>query len=288
VVPTNKIDVVIPYHSKDSDILEMCISGCVSNIYNLGNIYIVTKTKDLNFANFSNIYLINENELFTDGLSKRYIESRLHAECPGLVRRAGWLFQQLIKMGCSYAIAGLTEHYLVVDADVVFLKKIDFFREGRILVAKSDEFFRPYFDCYEKLLGESPDDRYSFVAHHMLISKTIMLELLDGLGKKFGKKWYDVIIENAHCGGGLVFSEYETYGHYLANRYQQSFLLRRLRNVQSFKIRYLLLILFNLADYVTFHDYKKPQNNPKTDPVKYKLFIGLVKYKLRKQKTKCV
>lgn len=279
--PDQKIDVVIPYHSKDGDVIDMCIAGCINNVSNVGTIYVVTNDPD---RIFTSVRLIDENRLFEDGLSKKYLESRLSAKYPQLVCRSGWLFQQFIKMGCSYAISDLADYYLVVDADVVFLKKINFFESGRMLLTKSEEYHEPYFDCCERLFGKPIDREHAFVAHHMLICKSIMLELLQIIEKRFNMTWYDAIIENIDEENASMFSEYETYGHYLENQYPEMFTIRRLANAQRFKKRYLLKILLNQVDYATIHNYKKPENNPKTNAQIYKLFVGLVERRVRRQK----
>ncbi len=281
-VCNSKIDVIIPYHCKDSDILELCLAGCITNVRDLGRIYIVTENTDLTF---DDIEIVDEANLFDDGLTKNYVEAELRTECPEFLRRSGWLFQQFIKMGCSYAITNLSDYYLVVDADVVFLRRVCFFHNERMLLAKSDEFHQPYFDFYEKLLGESANSKTSFVAHHMLICKSIMLELLHNIERRFNKSWYDAIISNINGDNTLMLSEYETYGHYLENHYPEKLIVRRLRNIQRFKMRSLLKILLNQADYVTIHNYKKPENNPKTNPRIYRLFLNLVRSKVQKQKT---
>lgn len=253
-----KIDVVIPYHGKDSKIIELCIQGCINNIENLGKIYIITSNTDLELHN---IKLINEDKIFKDGLSKRYIELRWLVEYAVLAHRTGWLFQQFIKMGCSYAIPDLTDYYLVVDSDVVFLKKIDFFDNDIMLLTKTKEFHLPYFECYQKLLGESPNRQSSFVAHHMLISKVLMLELLDEIEKKFKKKWYDAILDNMDYKQASPFSEYETYGHYLQNHHADKFTTREPAWAQKLNFLCALAILFNRIDYFVFHNYKKTSKN---------------------------
>lgn len=277
----NSIDVVIPYHSKDSDIIGMCIDGCIKNVPNLDNIYVITNDTDFSSNNFQ---LINENKLFEDQLSKKHIESVLRAKQPGLLHRSGWIFQQFIKMGSSYAIPNLKEHYLVVDADVIFLKKVLFLKKGRMLLAKTKEYHQPHFNCCEKLLGEPVNHNHIFVAHHMLVRKSIMLELLHNIESRFNKTWYDAILDNINIDGeqGSMIAEYELYGHYLENNYPEQLAIRKLRYVQRFKRRYLLPILLNQVYYVAIHSYKKPENNPKTDPDKYNLLLKLIRKKLKK------
>jgi hypothetical protein len=83
---SDKIDVVIPYHDKDSDVIEMCIQGCINNVRSVRNIYVITSST---IPAFEGIRVVNEERLFTDGLSKRYVKSKLRAACPNLVRRSG-------------------------------------------------------------------------------------------------------------------------------------------------------------------------------------------------------
>lgn len=276
-----KIDVVIPYQEKDSAIIEMCVDGCIKNIYNLGCIYIVTKDTTLEL---DNVHLIDEDKLFDKGLSRSYIESRFRIERPDFVRRSGWIFQQFIKMGCSYALPNLRNYYLVVDSDVIFLRQMRFFKKDKMLLTKTKEYHRPYFNCYQRLLGKPARGDYSFVAHHMLMCKFFMLELLHVIEKRFNKRWYDAILDNIDDNNISMLSEYEIYGHYLEDNYPEKVIVRRLRNVQSFKIKYLLELLFNQADYATFHNYKSPQKNPRTNPKLYKLFLSLVSGRIQQQK----
>jgi hypothetical protein len=239
-------------------------------------------TKDINLK-CDGIQLIHEDELFLGGVSKKYIESRLNEKHPNLVPRSGWLFQQFIKMGCSYAIPNLTDYYLVVDADVVFLKKISFFEDGNMLLTRVNKCHQPYFDFYERLLGETVEKKCSFIAHHMLICKSIMIEILNNIEKRFKKNWYDAILDNINSDEESMFSEYETYGHYLEGHYPQKVMVRDLRIAQRFKYKYLLRLLLNQVDYATIHNYKKPENNPKTDTRIYKWFVGIVRNKVQKQ-----
>ena len=46
----NNIDLVYPCHSKDREVLQLCIKYAKQNIKNLNNIYVVSKTKLTNEA----------------------------------------------------------------------------------------------------------------------------------------------------------------------------------------------------------------------------------------------
>lgn len=62
-----------------SEIIGICIQGCVNSVRNVGNIYVVIGSTNLPFEG---IHVIDQGKLLYEyeGLSKRYIESRLGAE----------------------------------------------------------------------------------------------------------------------------------------------------------------------------------------------------------------
>lgn len=255
----NTIDVIIPFHHKDKEIIDRCIKSCIKNIPEIGRIYVITSEKSINC---SGVEIIDENKLFNGNLTLQIVEAKLAERFPAMVKKAGWFYQQFIKIGCSYAIPDISDYYLIVDSDVVFLKKTCFFNRDRMLITRGREFHKPYFNLYEQLLGEKAECRISFVAHHMLISKSMMAELLRKIEAKFNTKWYDAILDNLN--DDRHFSEYETYGHYVQNHYPFKIEVRNLINIQKFKLRHLFAVMLNFADYATFHAYKRPQNNPKT------------------------
>lgn len=257
---SNTIDIVIPYHPKDVDIIHRCIKSCLKNISDIGRIYVITAEKSVVD---SNVEIIDENSLFNGELTLKTIETKLAERLPAMAKRAGWFYQQFIKIGCSYAVPDISNYYLVVDSDVVFLKKICFFNRDRMLITRGREFHKPYFNLYEQLLGEKAGDGISFVAHHMLISRNIMMELLDKIETRFNTKWHDAILDNLNH--ERQFSEYETYGHYAMNHYPSIIEIKKRVNIQRFKMRHLFAILLNWADYATFHAYKRPQNNLQTN-----------------------
>ncbi|MBN2018769.1 MAG: hypothetical protein JW749_00930 [Sedimentisphaerales bacterium] len=272
-----KIDVVIPCHSKDMGMLGFCLAGCRKNIQGLRNIFLVAEIHDVDVPGVS---VINEKSFFEDGFSKEQIEKRWKKEHPQNSCRAGWLFQQLIKLGSCYAIPEISETYLILDADVVFLKRTRFFEDGRILLRPSKEFHRPYYDYYRRLMGEEPNVVHSFISHHMPVKRAVLKSLLDFIEGRCGKKWYEAIMDNIDYSQRSGFSEYEMIGYYVTKHFPDGFRLRNLRNVQSFKWKYLPLLWAGLVDYVTIHNYKKPENNPLTNNLIYRSYLWWIKSKL--------
>jgi len=143
---------------------------------------------------------------------------------------AGWYFQQFLKWGFA-RVSNEMPHYLIWDADTVLLRPLDFFdSEGRPYLTRANEFHPPYFETFEKLVGDSPIEKVSFISQHQLIDKAVLRELLELVsGKsKSGKGWAWVIIENLAGQGSNLFSEYETYGHYLRLRHPSLAVTREL------------------------------------------------------------
>ena len=143
----------------------------------------------------------------------------------------GWYFQQFLKY--SYAFENPDDDwFLIWDADTVPLRAVDFFdAEGRLLVVPAEECHEPYFETYRQLLGEEPCREYSFISQHQVVQKSVLREMLRQMtdrARKDLKEWPRVIADGLQGAGNNLFSEYETYGHYLKNHYPERMALRPL------------------------------------------------------------
>jgi hypothetical protein len=133
---------------------------------------------------------------------------------------------------------------------------------------------------YARLFKETIEPKFSFIAHQMVMNKVIVNEMLSRIEQFHQKQWYEAIIDNLEDSKSN-FSEYELYGQYILRHHPEGIILRRLNNIEKFRYKPLIQLFFGFADYVTFHDYKKPQNNLKTNPIIYNLFLKIVKLKLK-------
>ncbi|MEI9933484.1 MAG: DUF6492 family protein [Ferruginibacter sp.] len=150
--------------------------------------------------------------------------------------RAGWYYQQFLKMGVSN-YSTISNYYLVWDADTVPLRKLKFFDDKRrTLMVMRKEYHAPYFDTLKKLLLLDRQVDYSFVSEHMMIRKEIMHSLIHAIEVSTinGNGWIEKILhavnKQEYFSG---FSEYETYGNYLAKFYPKSFVGRNIRHRRS-------------------------------------------------------
>ncbi|MBI3850084.1 MAG: hypothetical protein HY298_07325 [Verrucomicrobia bacterium] len=161
------------------------------------------------------VQVIAENE-FIPGMT---IEALRELKVPYFPKAAGWYFQQLLKLQFAF-VEPEEDYYLIWDADTVPLRPMRFFDlEGRMLLTKATEHHAPYFETYRRLFASEPDREFSFIAQHMLVQKSIAREMLGRIEQRIGGSgnWAWKIMRSLPETGDNLFSEYETYGHYVKN-----------------------------------------------------------------------
>ena len=164
------------------------------------------------------INLIDEDSVLPDMTLNQLSKLSL----PFFPKRSGWYFQQFLKLGIS-KLDDLSENYLVLDADTIFLQRIPLFDNGRFVFTKAQEYHKPYFENYINLLKESPSREFSFISQYMLFNKNIVTEMLNKIESNFNfeNHWNWIIINNLLGDDASLFSEYETYGNYIKNHYPE-------------------------------------------------------------------
>lgn len=196
-------DAVVPFHPKDYPTLQLCLNGLkkigVERVFLIGS----------ENPNFPGTYFINENEL-KDVFPLRHL---VH-----MTSRAGWIFQQILKLGSDLWISDLNENYLVCDSDIIFIKnpydqvEEDCFPYNK---AYTTEYHLPYRINYEKLMKEKPQAGFSFINHNMVFNRKIISEIRSHIERKNHKRWDLAILENIDFGSWSDFSEYDLYGNWM-------------------------------------------------------------------------
>lgn len=145
----------------------------------------------------------------------------------GFPQAAGWYLQQLLKLQFAF-VQPEDDYYLIWDADTVPLRPLRFFdSDGRMLLTKADEHHEAYFATYRRVLGEEPNREFSFIAQHILVQKSVAREMLGRIEAHVPGEgsWAWKIMRSLPSQGYNLFSEYETYGHYLKSHYADRFRL---------------------------------------------------------------
>lgn len=186
------------------------------------------------FGNENRVEFLNE-EAIMEGLTLAKIKSIMYSIC-GKTSRAGWYYQQFLKMAYSYICRD--DFYLVFDSDTIPLHPIPYFGEDKkpSFITKI-EYHKPYFDTIEVLFDgkvSRVNEKESFIAENMMISKTIMQEMIERIMSNdhlTGMTFYERIMHaiDSSIIRATGFSEFETYGNYVMTYHSDEYHKIKLR-----------------------------------------------------------
>ena len=228
-------DIVIPLGPNEVSRFNEQIQYTKKNVRGYRNIYIVTPNLDVKI---DDCIVIDEN-IFP---FKEFI-SNYFAKHNGKNNRNGWYFQQLIKFYAGRLIEGILDNYLIIDADVFFLKPTCFMQDDKPIFSTGDEHHIPYF-THMNLLHNSFSKVYdkSGICHHMLFSKKYTDELFC-IVEEYHKKpfWQAFITSVSEHKNHTAYtvesgaSEYELYLNYMVKNHKDNIIIRDLqwRNISA-------------------------------------------------------
>ncbi len=181
--------------------------------------------------------ILDENCL-VEGLSLDIIQDRFK-ELNRTLSRAGWYFQQFLKMAFALSEYCDTNYYLSWDSDTIPLRKINFFDEKGIpYFTMKTEHHDPYFVAIERLLRITKTNSRSYIAENMMFNKSIMIDLINTIQSNShltGKTWFEKIIYalEPESVSPMGFSEFETYGNYCMTYYPYHYIERTLPSLRA-------------------------------------------------------
>lgn len=219
VISKLPLDIIIPAIEKDIDTLPYVVEAARKHIkHPIDKIFIVApitiKLKEL--SSKLNCVFIDEKSVL--GYNKSVINYNFNGS-----DRSGWLFQQLLKL-CSDKISSKS-HFLILDADTIFIRSKKFEHKNKIILDFSDEYHSPYYTTYEKLTGLQHNFPVSFVSHYMLFEAKKLKELRQLIEKHNNCDWDKAIIGTADNNQLSCFSEYETYANFVLQKYKSEYLI---------------------------------------------------------------
>lgn len=217
--------VVSTCRARDLPVLSLT-AGKLPQMVPLKALYVVAPQSDCRLMERrlgNNVCVIPEDE-FIPGMTLQELRK---AQVPGFPAGAGWYFQQFLKLQFAFLETD-EDYYLVWDADTVPLRPMRFFdREGRMLLTRATEYHTPYFATYRNMFGHDANRECSFVAQHMVIQKSVAREMLSLIESRIPGEgsWAWKIVQALPRTGVNLFSEYETYGHFIKNAYPERVLV---------------------------------------------------------------
>lgn len=141
--------------------------------------------------------------------------------------RAGWYYQQLLKIKALSQSKCNTDINLIWDADTIPLGKIDFIHNNKLVYYMGSEHHKPYFLYTKKLIDLEKLVGFSFIAQSFTAKSVWVNEFLAMLSNKFQMSWFDAILSNIDFEENSGFSEYETLGTYFVKNYADEMLICR-------------------------------------------------------------
>ena len=145
----------------------------------------------------------------------------------GKNNRNSWYYQQLLKLYAGFVIPDILDHYLVIDADLYFLKPTEFFVNNKMAFTVGDEYSLPYFTHMSKLHPSfTKNIDKSGISHHMLFYKKYIQEIFDIVEQyhsmPFWKAFLEMVEEHKNYPVTTLesgASEYEIYFNYVIKKY---------------------------------------------------------------------
>lgn len=134
-------------------------------------------------------------------------------------KRFGWYLQQFFKIEAIQLVK--TDNVTIWDADCVPVSPIETQNsDGQIMyVNSSREFHPPYFENVKRLLGMDRIQDICFVIPSFPMKKIWIEELIQSIEEQHGMSWSESIISTTDFTLMSGFSETETLGTWVANKY---------------------------------------------------------------------
>jgi hypothetical protein len=216
------IDVVVPCHPKDFDVLRLAVRSLLRHVDPVGRVVVVSAQR---FATGdARVEWVPEPALpVFPSLAD------VQARRPELRGRAAWVYQQLLKLGAPEYVPDLSARFLVVDADVVFLRRVSFGPElPAFPFSRATELNASYLEAYRRLTGDEAREGHSFVAHHMLFDAELLSGLKDAISAHHGLPWYWGYVDAVDPADTSSIGEWDAYGQWVLAHHPEAALHRQL------------------------------------------------------------
>ena len=210
--------------------------------------------------NQANFEIVNDSSILNDREFQTINESQIS------FARRGWYIQQLIKLKLAKQYSELGFNVVIWDADTIPIQQIRFFDGDKINLFSSSEFHPPYFETIEKLLGLKKTLKKSFIAQSIAMSHEIATDFYEYVEEKHNKDWLTAIIHCIDFTQGNAFSEYETLGTFMLDRYSDRVSVNNKLWIRSGKKLFVsakhaekYLIVFKIFNFhhITFEHWQK-------------------------------
>jgi len=246
------IDFLIPCHPKDFPSLIMSVNGIKKNISSLNKIFVVSCDN----PNIEEVIHIPE-ERYYSFIDKNKIKKIYSLKNPNLIHRSKWIYQQFLKLYSAKVVPELTDSYVIVDADTIFLNDVSFDID-KFYFCKAEEYHKPYLEPIKKLLDIEDTIGFSTICHHMIFNKQKLNEMISIVEKKYNSQsFFDCVLSILDYAEASCMSEWDLYSNYMILNYPEMCAQRQLNwtDIHSIPSSSLLNSLKDEYDFVSCHAY---------------------------------
>jgi hypothetical protein len=216
-----KIDWFIPYHGKDKDTLYLSIESIYKNFSNVGKIFVVTNDKvdiDPQLA-----CLISEPDKIDD-IKKSDIFLKFKS-MTGSGDRAGWVWQQILKLNADLIVPDISEVFIWQDSDVLWCRNQKWhLADVDAIFGKVQEYHIPYLHAFYRITGVYPVLGFSTIRHHEYIRKNILKEIRTDIANYHNKTFTSSIVDSLDYTEASNLSEYDLYVNWCVMTKKKAFL----------------------------------------------------------------
>lgn len=246
------IDFVVPCHPKDFPSLKICVRGIKENISIANRIFVVSN-EDPNIDGV--IHVPEEN--YAPFVDRERIAENFRERCPNLLYRTKWIYQQFIKLFSAKAIPELTDSYVIVDSDTIFLRDVPF-DPDKFYYCRAEEYHKPYLEPIKKLFGIEQTIGFSTICHHMIFNKEKLNEMMERVMEKYeSDSFFDTVLSILDYTEGSCMSEWDLYANYMILNYPEMSEQRQLKwdSISFIPVKSHLDEFKDDFDFVSCHAY---------------------------------
>jgi hypothetical protein len=246
------IDFVIPCHPKDFPSLRLCVDGIRNNTSVCNKIFIVSKED----PKIEKTFHVPEEKYF-QYVTKEKIEEIWNQKNSNLAYRSKWVYQQFLKLLSARVISELSDSYVIVDSDTIFLRDV-YFESDKFYYCKAQEYHLPYLQPTKILLDVEQTIGFSCISHHMIFNKEKLQSLLESVEMKFGgKPFVECVLDIIDYNEASCLSEWDLYANYMILNYPEMCEQRQLiwEDISFIPVKSHLEDFKENFDFVSCHAY---------------------------------
>lgn len=213
------LDILVVAHVKDFEILPLSLKAAIRHTRHHPNssITVIVPDKDAAFCQ----YLLKKELIGATVLSESQFlnESEMSRIRSSFGERAGWVIQQILKI--RFVLSTKSPATIVIDADTILqIDRLWIDEFGVQVLTPTWEYHEAYYSFLSKyeIVGTKPI--YTFVPHHMVFQRSILIEALSTAGLLDNEDLIVEVLKNGSTGEQSPFSiDYELYAQFLFNKY---------------------------------------------------------------------